>query len=86
MIKRRPTWTRLIASGVPDLFVLRPMGGGYTPPTFGDIYPTPSTRVEMNKARQMYEMKRIGTVEDVEIALGSKKGEHVFFSICTANG
>ena len=70
---RRPTWAQLTRSGsVPALFVLRPLGGGFTPPTIGDEYPPTEVqnKFQMMRTRQLYEQKRIGTEEDVCRLLG----------------
>ncbi len=68
---RRPNWAQLIRDGVPSLYVLRPMLGGFTPPNVGDEYPAPnpSNKFQMMRARQMYEQRRIGPWPDLEIAL-----------------
>jgi hypothetical protein len=68
---RRPNWAQLIRGGVPPLYVLRPVPGGGTPPNLGDEYPAPdpSNKVQMMRARQYYEQRRIGSWPDLELAL-----------------
>ncbi len=71
MFHRRPPWAQLIRNGVPSLFVLRPLAGGFTPPGIGDEYPVPNLtdKFQTARARQMYEQRRIGTWPELEIAL-----------------
>jgi len=71
MLYRRLNWAQLIRPGVPPLFVLRPMAGGFTPPNTGDEYPAPdpSNKFQMMRARQLYEQLRIGPQTDLELAL-----------------
>ena len=71
MFHRRPEWAQLIRNGVPPLFVLRPMTGGFTPPDVGDLYPAPDAndKFQMARARQMYQQRRIGTGTELEVAL-----------------
>jgi hypothetical protein len=71
MFHRRPQWAQLIRNGVPPLFVLRPLAGGFTPPATGDEYPAPdpTDKFQMARARQMYEQRRIGTQPEVELAM-----------------
>ena len=71
MFHRRPQWAQLIRNGVPPLYVLRPLAGGFTPPGTGDEYPAPeaSDKFQMARARQMYEQRRIGTWPELELAL-----------------
>ena len=71
MLYRRPNWAQLIRTGVPPLFVLRPLAGGWTPPNTGDEYPAPdsSNKFQMMRARQLYEQRRIGPQTDLELAL-----------------
>jgi len=71
MFHRRPQWAQLIRNGVPPLYVLRPLAGGFTPPATGDEYPAPEStdKFQMARARQMYEQRRIGTWPELELAL-----------------
>ncbi len=71
MFHRRPQWAQLIRNGVPPLYVLRPLAGGFTPPVTGDEYPAPEStdKFQMARARQMYEQRRIGTWPELELAL-----------------
>ena len=71
MLYRRPNWAQLIRTGVPPLYVLRPLAGGWTPPNAGDEYPAPdpTDKFQMMRARQMYEQRRIGPRADLELAL-----------------
>ncbi len=71
MFLRSLRWPQLIRNGVPPLFVLRPMAGGFTPPNAGDEYPAPdpNDKFQMARARQMYEQRRIGTRAELELAL-----------------
>ena len=71
MFHRRPQWAQLIRNGVPPLYVLRPLAGGFTPPVTGDEYPAPEAadKFQMARARQMYEQRRIGTRPELELAL-----------------
>ena len=71
MFYRRPNWAQLIREGVPSLYVLRPLAGGFTPANTGDDYPAPEAtdKFQMARARQMYEQRRIGTWPELEIAL-----------------
>ena len=71
MLYRRPNWAQLIRTGVPPLYVLRPLAGGFTPPNIGDEYPAPdsSNKLQMMRARQLYEQRRIGPQTDLELAL-----------------
>jgi hypothetical protein len=71
MFHRRPQWAQLIRNGVPPLYVLRPLAGGFTPPATGDEYPPPEStdKFQMARARQMYEQRRIGTWPELELAL-----------------
>ena len=71
MLYRRPNWAQLIRTGVPPLYVLRPLAGGFTPPNTGDEYPAPdfSNKFQMMRARQLYEQRRIGPRPDLELAL-----------------
>ena len=68
---RRPNWAQLIRDGVPPLYVLRPVPGGGTPSSLGDEYPAPdpTNKVQMMRARQYYEQRRIGHWPDLELAL-----------------
>lgn len=68
---RRPHWAQLTRDGVPPLYVLRPVQGGGTPPNVGDEVPAPdpSNKVQIMRARQYYEQRRIGTWPDLELAL-----------------
>ena len=67
-------WAQLTRNGVPPLFVLRPLAGGFTPPNTGDEYPAPdpTDKFQMARARQMYEQRRIGTWPELEVALASR--------------
>ncbi len=71
MFQRRPSWAQLTKGGVPPLVVLRPLTGGFTPPTVGDDYPAPdlNDKFQVTRARQMYEQRRIGTQAELERAL-----------------
>jgi hypothetical protein len=71
MFHHRPQWAQLIRNGVPPLYVLRPLAGGFTPPATGDEYPAPEStdKFQMARARQMYEQRRIGTWPELELAL-----------------
>ena len=77
MFYRRPHWAQLIRTGVPPLYVLRPVAGGFTPPTLGDEYPAPdpTNKFQMMRARQMYEQRRIGPWPELEHSL--KQAGHV---------
>ena len=68
---RRPHWAQLTRGGVPPLYVLRPLAGGFTPPSTGDEYPAPdpTNKFQMMRARQMYEQRRIGPWPELEYAL-----------------
>jgi hypothetical protein len=84
MFYRRPNWAQLTRDGVPPLFVLRPLSGGFTPPNTGDEYPAPdpSNKFQMARARQMYEQRRTGTWPELELAL-RKSGLRVDPSVHT---
>jgi hypothetical protein len=71
MFLRRPSWAQLAKGGVPPLFVLRPLAGGFTPPTLGAEYPAPveADKFQMLRARQMYEQRRIGTRAELDLVL-----------------
>jgi hypothetical protein len=77
---RRPNWAQLTRDGVPPLYVLRPVSGGGTPPNLGDEYPAPdpNNKVQMMRARQFYEQRRVGTWPDLELALlrSGRQPEH----------
>ncbi len=75
MFLRRPDWERLVKAGVPPLFVLRPGPGGSTPSAVGDPYPALDTKdkVAMQRARRMYEQRRIGPHSECERALALAK-------------
>ena len=68
---RRSNWAQLTRDGVPPLYVLRPVSGGGTPPNLGDEYPAPdpNNKLQMMRARQLYEQRRIGHWPDLEFAL-----------------
>jgi len=68
---RRPNWAQLTRHGVPPLYVRRPVSGGGTPPNLGDEYPAPdpNNKLQMMRARQFYEQRRVGAWPDLEIAL-----------------
>ena len=68
---RRPHWAQLSRDGVPALYVLRPVSGGGTPSNIGDEYlaPDPKNKLQMMRARQLYEQRRIGPWPDLELAL-----------------
>jgi len=70
MMLRRESWARLTKGLVPRLYVLRPLQG-FTPSDIGDEYPAPdaANKVQLTRARQLYEQRRIGTREEVERAL-----------------
>ena len=42
MFLRKLSWAQLTKDGIPPLFVLRPLAGGFTPPNLGDEYPAPN--------------------------------------------
>ena len=71
MFLRRLEWAQLIRNGVPPLFVLRPLAGGFTPPNVGDLYPAPepNDKFQMMRARQMYQQRRVGTRAELETAM-----------------
>jgi len=71
MFYRRPNWAQLTRDGVPPLYVLRPLAGGFTPPNAGDEYPAPdpANKFQMMRARQMYEQRRVGPWPDLELTL-----------------
>ena len=71
MFLRKLSWAQLTRSGVPPLFVLRPLPGGFTPPEVGAEYPPPdpADKLQMTRTRQMYEQRRIGTRQQLEVAL-----------------
>ena len=71
MFLRKLSWAQLTRSGVPPLFVLRPLPGGFTPPEVGAEYPVPdpADKLQMTRARQMYEQRRVGTRQQLEVAL-----------------
>lgn len=70
MFYRRPTWAQLTQSGIPPLYVLRPLGG-FTPPATGDEYTVqdPTDKFQVMRARQLYEQRRIGAWPDLELTL-----------------
>ena len=70
MILRRESWARLTRGLVPPLYVLRPLQG-FTPSDIGDEYPAPdaTNKVQLTRARQLYEQRRIGTQGEVERVL-----------------
>jgi len=70
MTFRRESWARLTRGRVPPLFVLRPLKG-FTSSDIGDEYPAPdmSNKVQLMRARQLYEQRRIGTLEEAAMAL-----------------
>ncbi len=67
MMLRRLSWARLTRSGIPPLFVLRPWGK-LTPPEVGEEYPAPepANKVQITRARQLYEQRRICTKEEID--------------------
>lgn len=71
MFMRRTPWAQLTRSEVPPLFVLRPHGN-FTPPTVGDEYEIKdaTNKVELMRVRQLYEQKRIGTLDELKLVLG----------------
>ena len=71
MFLRKLSWAQLTKGGVPPLFVLRPLQGGFTPPEVGAEYPAPDAadKFQMTRARQMYEQRRIGTRLELEVGL-----------------
>jgi hypothetical protein len=70
MMLRRESWARLIRGRIPRLFVLRPLRG-FTSSDIGDEYPAPeaANKIQLMRARQLYEQRRIGTQGEVERAL-----------------
>jgi hypothetical protein len=76
MMLRRESWARLTRGGVPPLYVLRPLQG-FTPSDIGDEYPAPAAtnKVQLMRARQLYEQRRIGTQPEAERTL-SKLPQH----------
>src|SRR5690242_8125346 len=76
MFHRRPEWVQLVRYGTPELFVLRPLAGGFTPPDIGDPYPPPepSDKNQMQRARQMYQQRRIGTKQELDLFLARRIG------------
>ena len=70
MMLRRESWARLARGLVPPLYVLRPLQG-FTPSDIGDEYPAPdaANKVQLTRARQLYEQRRIGTQAEAERAL-----------------
>ena len=68
MFLRKLSWAQLTKGGVPPLFVLRPLPGGFTPPDIGAEYPAPADKGQMLRARQLYEQRRIGTQAQLEVA------------------
>jgi hypothetical protein len=76
MMLRRESWARLTRGGVPPLYVLRPVQG-FTPSDIGDEYPAPAAtnKVQLMRARQLYEQRRIGTQPEAERTL-SKLPQH----------
>ena len=70
MMLRRESWARLTRGLVPPLYVLRPLQG-FTPSDIGDEYPAPdaTNKVQLTRARQLYEQRRIGTQAEAERAL-----------------
>ena len=71
MFLRKLSWAQLTKGGVPPLFVLRPLPGGFMPPAVGAEYPAPDPvdKFQLTRARQMYEQRRIGTRLELEVAL-----------------
>jgi hypothetical protein len=71
MFMRRTPWAQLTRSEVPQLFVLRPHGN-FTPPTVGEEFEIKDAtdKMQLMRARQLYEQKRIGTLEELKLALG----------------
>ena len=69
MMLRRESWARLTRGLVPPLYVLRPLQG-FTPSDIGDEYPAPdaTNKVQLTRARQLYEQRRIGTQAEAERA------------------
>jgi hypothetical protein len=70
MMLRRESWARLTRGLVPPLYVLRPLEG-FTSSDIGDEYPAPDSanKVQLTRARQLYEQRRIGTQAEAERAL-----------------
>ena len=70
MMLRRESWARLTRGRVPPLFVLRPLQG-FTSSDIGDEYPAPdaANKVQLTRARQLYEQRRIGTQAEAERAI-----------------
>jgi hypothetical protein len=76
MFLRKLSWAQLTKGGVPPLFVLRPLHGGFTPPEVGAEYPAPDAtdKFQMTRARQMYEQRRIGTRKQLDVGLDKSGG------------
>ena len=75
MFLRRQSWAQLSKGGVPPMFVLRPLRGGFTPPNIGDPIPAPDpgARAQFTRMRQLYEQRRIGTEAELDLALSKVK-------------
>jgi len=71
MFLRKLSWAQLTKDGIPPLFVLRPLAGGFTPPNLGDEYPAPNPvdKLAIMRCRQMYDQRRIGTRPQLEVTL-----------------
>jgi len=70
MMLRRESWARLTRAGVPPLYVLHALPG-FTPSGIGEEYPAPdaTNKVQLTRARQLYEQRRIGTQVEAERVL-----------------
>jgi len=70
MMLRRESWARLTRGRVPPLFVLRPLQG-FTSSDIGDEYSAPdaANKVQLTRARQLYEQRRIGTRDEADRVL-----------------
>ena len=75
MFLRKLSWAQLTKGGVPPLFVLRPVSGGFTPPEIGDRFPAPdpTDKYALSRTRQLYEQRRIGTKGELELVLAKAK-------------
>jgi len=75
MFLRKLSWAQLTKGGVPPMFVLRPLRGGFTPPNIGDPFPSPDPmdKYGLARARQLYEQRRIGTEAELDLALSKVK-------------
>lgn len=60
---RRLSWAQYSRGGVPPLFWIRPLSGALKPPKYGAPYPHPENKVELTRARQLYEQNHITSAE-----------------------